>query len=477
MVEKIREHVYSLSQYLECVKEEDIREDQDVQRLAGQWDPSMINELIYTVLTGDYILPIIIGEEERDNGTTQLWLVDGLQRTSSLNLFRYGNYKITSVIKHSSVEYQVKRLGESKKPTKDEEGNFLYDTVSFDLKGKTFEMLPKELQKAFDSFQIKTVVHQHCTMERISELVCRYNNHKSMNSSQTAFTYVYKHARKIRNITDHRFFKDCGNYSEKERTSGVYERIVCESVMTMFHLEDWQKQGKKMGAYLNENATDDEFTTFNEELTQLESITRGEFKEIFTSKNSFVWFALFHRFLKYGIEDIRFKDFLDTFQKELHSKAFEEYNNESFDSIDANKATKDKRIIIQKLDMLEKLMAEFLHINTNVSEETIQMNDEEFVVDCTGIDIEELHKDFEFYNDSLNDLINNTIKVGSKLLEPENQLSLLAMIVYSYKEDIDLDSWMIDYARNNNTYIKDQKKNYLHMLSDLKQWFTSKQLV
>ena len=72
MVEPIREHTYSLSAYLDATKEEDIREDQDVQRLSGQWDTSMINELVYTVLTRDYILPIIIGEEDLEGGMTQL---------------------------------------------------------------------------------------------------------------------------------------------------------------------------------------------------------------------------------------------------------------------------------------------------------------------------------------------------------------------------------------------------------------------
>ena len=90
MVEPIREHTYSLSAYLDATKEEDIREDQDVQRLSGQWDTSMINELVYTVLTRDYILPIIIGEEDLEGGMTQLWLVDGVQRTSN-HLFNIGS--------------------------------------------------------------------------------------------------------------------------------------------------------------------------------------------------------------------------------------------------------------------------------------------------------------------------------------------------------------------------------------------------
>ena len=70
----------------------------------------------------------------------------------------------------------------------------------------------------------------------------------------------------------------------------------------------------------------------------------------------------------------------------------------------------------------------------------------------------------------LKDLENNTIRDGSKLLEIANRLSLLAMVAYSYKHDVDLDCWLEDYAANNNTYFMDQSKNYSHMLNDFKQY-------
>ena len=70
----------------------------------------------------------------------------------------------------------------------------------------------------------------------------------------------------------------------------------------------------------------------------------------------------------------------------------------------------------------------------------------------------------------LKDLENNTIRDGSKLLDVTNRLSLLAMVAYSYKNDVDLDDWLEDYAANNNTYFIDQRKNYSHMVNDFKQY-------
>ena len=44
-----RKQTYTMQQYLEKMQDQDIRSDQDVQRLSGAWNKNMINELIYTV--------------------------------------------------------------------------------------------------------------------------------------------------------------------------------------------------------------------------------------------------------------------------------------------------------------------------------------------------------------------------------------------------------------------------------------------
>ena len=76
-MEKIRKQTYSLDQYLKLMNAETIRSDQDCQRLSGQWNANMAGELIATVLTDNYIPPIILGEEII-NEITRLWIIDGL---------------------------------------------------------------------------------------------------------------------------------------------------------------------------------------------------------------------------------------------------------------------------------------------------------------------------------------------------------------------------------------------------------------
>ena len=138
-----------------------------------------------------------------------------------------------------------------------------------------------------------------------------------------------------------------------------------------------------------------------------------------------------------------------------------------FDEIDKDGSTKDKQVIADKLNMLETLMFEFLHIK---EEKNKANNLELFIAEILDMDISDVNNDMEFYSESLDDLTSRTIKDGSKLLHIENRPSLLAMVVYSYKEDTDLDDWLTQYAQRNNTYFVDQKKNYLHMLNDFNQY-------
>ena len=61
------------------------------------------------------------------------------------------------------------------------------------------------------------------------------------------------------------------------------------------------------------------------------------------------------------MEDIRFAEFLRKFKKSLRA-AVRNKKGQLFDEIGKGLSTKDKPVIADKLEMLEGLMAEFLHI-------------------------------------------------------------------------------------------------------------------
>lgn len=60
----------------------------------------------------------------------------------------------------------------------------------------------------------------------------------------------------------------------------------------------------------------------------------------------------------------------------------------------------------------------------------------------------------------------------SRLLEWQNESSMVAIVAYSFKNDIDLDDWIKEYFKNNCGYFSDQKKNYLHMKKDLEEYIS-----
>ena len=75
----------------------------------------MTNELTASVLNGEYMPSIILGREPN----FQIWIIDGLQRSTALIIFRYGNYRITSSIEEPAISYRAK--------SKDAEGNIKAD--------------------------------------------------------------------------------------------------------------------------------------------------------------------------------------------------------------------------------------------------------------------------------------------------------------------------------------------------------------
>ncbi len=446
--------------YLAKMKDRDIRSDADVQRLSGQWDKGMINELVVTILTDDYIPPIILGEE----ANSQLWIIDGLQRSTSLMNFRYGNHKITSTIEDPIISYRAKVKDENNKIKTDKKGNIVWNDVAFCIKNKTYDDLPEELKKKFNEYQIETVIHEGCDMKRISKLIRRYNNHTSMNTSQKAFTYIDNFAREIRNITDNRFFVDCGRYTEKERTKGVLERVVLESIMCMFHLEHWKKQTKQMNKYLNENSSKEEFEKLDCNLHRLEKIITSDISDIFTSKDSFLWLTLFNKFTYLEIEDEKFARFLRAFKNGLKNKPV---NGELFDTVDKNKGTKDKAVIMNKLHILEKLMEEFMGVNKEMVE---NMDIPAFVKANVNANVS--MEDIVQYSEVFEGLTKK-MDHSSPLFDKFNRPSMIALVAYSFENDIDLDKWIVKFFADNHTYRKNQQENLQHMVDDLKEYMES----
>ncbi len=449
-----RKQTYTLDMYLTKIKKGSISNDADVQRYFV-WSNEQINGLIVTVLTDDYIPPIILGEEDN----SQLRIADGGQRTFALNKFRYGNYKITSAVEDSVISY--------KKKVVDKEGNIGWEDAVFDIKGKTYEQLPDELKDTFNEYQIETVIHEHCDMDKISKYIKRYNATTPMNTNQKAFTYISAYAKTVRKILNNRFFIDYSNFTEKEKTKGVTERVVVETIMCSNHLDDWKKQMKTICAYLNENATQEEFDKLADNLHRLEKVITDDVQDIFNSKDSFIWLTLFERFTKLAIEDKKFVDFLREFKKRLKYKAVD---GKLFDTVDDGAGTKDKAVIIAKLHILETLMLEYLHINKSDAEEIDYVS---FIKENVGSDVTE--EDIELFEMIANDKSGVIEDLDSWMLSDRNRPSLVALVGYAMREDNEdvLDEWLPVYEKN-HSLIRNQKENFQLMKRSFEQFIAGR---
>ena len=443
-----RRQVYTMEQYTKNVSEGYITNDADTQRNPA-WKP-IVDGLAVTILTDEYIPPIILAEEE----SGQIHIVDGGSRTAAFKMIRFGNHKVKSSVENPIIPYKIL--------VKDENGKTKFEDAEFDIRNKTFEQFPKELQKKFDEYQIDTVIHENCDKEKIAMYMVRYNTRKNFTANQKQFLYVPKFAEQIRDITSREFFLNKCDIKDSEKEGGILERIAYESVMITHFIDKWNKSGNKNPLYINENATVDQFEKLNNNIARLENIVTGDTKLLFNARDSFIWFALFDKFTQTGLDDVEFGKFLNAFVNGLRNK---EVGGKQFDMVDDTGSTKDKANIVTKLHILETLMNEFLHI-----EEIENVTPESFVAEMVDMPVDTVEEEMDLYEDSLKDLENNTIRDGSKLLEVANRLSLLAMVAYSYKNDVDLDGWLEEYAANNNTYYIDQRKNYSHMVNDFRQY-------
>lgn len=358
---KIRKQTYSLDQYLKEMKAEKIRSDQECQRMSGQWNANMSGELIATVLMENYIPPVILGEETI-NGITRLWIIDGLQRSSTLAMFRYGNTKIAKSLDEYMVTYQRKILDGDGKPERDAQNEIRWESVEYDIRNKTYEQLPEELKDRFNGYQIETAIHQNCNTAEISKYVRKYNNHVAMNTAQKAFTYVDSFAREIRRIAENRFFSDIYSSSQKGRINGTFERISGDIVLLCNYPNKYRKDTKLEFKWLNENAALCDFESVDSLLTRLSASVEPtkEIRALFNGKNTSVFVTAFKAFTETGRKDKEFGAFLKWF---VDGGSNTEIGGKTWETLDISHSTRDSSIVHGKIDYLVAVMEQYFKEN------------------------------------------------------------------------------------------------------------------
>ena len=517
--ERTKSTSYSIESLSKQLRQHRLRDNHPLQRTSGQWSLLTKSELISDILQGNSLLQIVISEEIKA-GIIMHWLIDGKQRSTNLKDYLEDGFAISKNVQRYMIEYQSDKTDEYGNVILNEDGFPIPESKTFDIRGKKFSQLPEELQDKFRDYQVPVMLNLNCTKKDIAYDIARFNRCRPMNVSQSGWLGLEEsYAEYVDKILKMDFFKvDCdkSSYSNTNIKNGSLRRIIIEAIMTSKYLSHFDKDFGKMCAYLTENANESIFIDFYLTLEKLSNVLRGDTSDIFNNKNSFLWFALFDKFLEYNIEDDKFNGFIQEFKETLHNK---EIDGITYDCLNGQKGTKDRSSVTKRFNHLFTLMKEYLHIEDSVEEiteehepetveddlfdtETVEESPEKpaiaevteysaignteiehvsgevidntihtdmksalkFVQDCVDEAVSELDvQDYEEYLDTITLDVDNS----SKLLDAANHDSIIGVIAYAYQNDVDCDDWFKDYFNRNNTYDVDQKKNYLNMRNDL----------
>lgn len=517
--ERTKSTSYSIESLSKQLRQHRLRDNHPLQRTYGQWSLLTKSELISDILQGNSLLQIVISEEIKA-GIIMHWLIDGKQRSTNLKDYLEDGFAISKNVQRYMIEYQSDKTDEDGNVILNEDGFPIPESKTFDIRGKKFSQLPEELQDKFRDYQVPVMLNLNCTKKDIAYDIARFNRCRPMNVSQSGWLGLEEsYAEYVDKILKMDFFKvDCdkSSYSNTNIKNGSLRRIIIEAIMTSKYLSHFDKDFGKMCAYLTENANESVFIDFYLTLEKLSNVLRGDTSDIFNNKNSFLWFALFDKFLEYDIEDDKFNGFIQEFKETLHNK---EINGITYDCLNGQKGTKDRSSVTKRFNHLLTLMKEYLHIEDSVEEitedpepetveddlfdtETVEESPEKpiiaevteysaignvkiehvegevvnstintdmksalnFVREYVDESISELDvQDYEEYLDTITLDVDNS----SKLLDAANHDSIIGVIAYAYQNDVDCDDWFKDYFNRNNIYDIDQKKNYLNMRNDL----------
>lgn len=462
--ENYRTDKYSMYSLLQDKKNGDVNCNYILQREPFQWTTEEANRYFCRILS-NLPIPEIILCEQKKKGLTISHLIDGLQRLSYAEAFKENRIKIGSAgAERHLIQYRDYVLDDNGNRVLDEDGLPEYEMKIFDVIGKYYKDLPDELKKRFNNFNINVTKFFDCTDEQIADHIRDYNNHASMNKEQGGFLNVSAQtAGYIKNISQkNTFFKNCGKFTDNNVIKGKLERVVAESIMLMFFRDSWKAKLDTIYKYVDENATEQQFLKLNSHFNRLE-LALGEdnkdLKLLLTPTTMPMWIAVFDKFTTYNMDDSNFVDFLNAYNTELKDKEIDGVSMADF----KDQQTKKKATITGKIDLLIKLMNEFLHIGTReVNNTELENNNTKesvlsFVQENANPNVTD--EDINLYTD----MVEDCVKIDDPVYK-ECGMALVALMAYACQNDKDQDfeKWIENY-RNKSDFSSSQKVNYTYM--------------
>lgn len=345
-----------------------IKPNHPLQRYSGRWDQATKNGMVGTSIKGEDINPLIICHNVY---TGDMWLIDGLQRLSTLISYRENGFKVTS-----NVEYPV----------------FYLEGEEVDIRNKRYSDLPEVAQEALDDFMFPVTIYECEDDEMIGYTIRRYNQSKNMNTNEKGITHLDRFADIVKRITNEsNVFTQYDLYKFSQVNAGLTEKIVVETIMCAYHIDRWNKNHVKCCDYLNENATEKQFLELEKALEWFDEYANENLSDeackLFTSKNSYVLFTMILDAYRNNKPVEKVVELLNTFEQ----YAGVVVNETTWNEVEANRNTKDKAIVTAKVNTLKGLLNKICGIDITYNNETVVEADteeeittepEEEVVEC-----------------------------------------------------------------------------------------------
>lgn len=358
------------------------------------WSKDQKSNLITTIFNG-YKIPAIIWAEQIIDGMPYVWCIDGKQRCNTLYEYRNDMFKVKKGAERPVVKYKENLKDARGNFIKDEEGHMVRETKEFDLTNKKFSDLPETLQRKFDHTMLQVEKYLGCSDEDVEFHIRRYNAAKIMSPAQKGITHLGRDlAQVVKNIvSENEFFEECGKYTEGERKNGTLDRVVIESVMAINYLDNWTNKQEKICDYLKENGVVDDFDEVNDLLEELRAHATEDTRELFVSKNTFIWLASYKRFKKYCKDTAVFFEFIKWVNTEALDQRIEGFTLNELNE----KGSKDKTVVTAKLSVIEGLMNLYLVADSEAKEESnLVIEETNDVIEEADDVIEETESEYEF---------------------------------------------------------------------------------
>ena len=484
--EDYRTDKYNLFTLLQDKKSGDMNCNYILQREPHQWTEEDVNRYICRILSNLPIPEIIICEQEK-RGLKISYLIDGLQRLTYAEDFKENRIKISEKgAERHLIQYREFKIDENGNRVLDEEGLPVYELKVCDVIGKRYDDLPDFLKKRFNNFNINVTKFFRCTDEQISDHTRDYNSHVSMNKEQSGLTKIsVTTARYIKQISqDNSFFKNCKKFTDNSKIKGKPERVVAEAIMLMFFCNAWKSDLDTIYKYIDENATEQQFSKLDLNLSRLDLALgndNDDVRALFTPTTMPMWATVFDKFTTYNLDDSNFVDFLKAYNNGLKDKDIDGISMKNF----KDQQTKKKATITGKIDLLIKLMNEFLHINAtekaatvtenNVVDEKIESHSDNSLLKFVkeNADPDATDEDVELFSDMAEDCFtNNGIRCDSPVYQ-KCKAALTALLGYACRKDQDreVEEWFSQYKdeihhglykKSNYTCMKNSFDNFVN---------------